>query len=182
MRDRNVGVSLRPHGRSCSFALHEPSGERLVGFSNQCACVPCLHVVAPVADVPAPVRPHAAAGIVPEVDRDVDQDQAVPDERIRGRGRLPRAGRDRREARGGVARLSPDGVLVRSGHHPNLTGEAGSARRRSADSSGAGAVPPVRGVGDCLVGLLNSMCRRVRRYQSPLTPSNARLSFSNRPG
>ena len=50
--------------------------------SDQGPHVAVLHVVAPVADVPAPVGSHAAQGVVSEVDRDVDEAEAVVGERF----------------------------------------------------------------------------------------------------
>ena len=67
----------------------QPNRAPLRARSDQCTHVAVLHVVAPVADVPAPVGPHAAPGVVPEIDRDVDEAEAVVVERLfkrRGQG------------------------------------------------------------------------------------------------
>ena len=56
---------------------------------------------------------------------------------------VPRAGRDRREARRGVAGLSPDGILGRTGHAPHRRATGRPARRRGSGPGGPGALPPV---------------------------------------
>ena len=108
----------------------------------------------------------------------------TPDRRVRGGGGLPRAGRDRREARSRSRsptcrrtspRIrsryeSPPGQRVQPGDELCRYGWSGERFHLFGET------------GECLVGLLDSMDRRVGTNRSPLTPSNALRGFSRRPG
>ena len=74
--------------------------------------------------VSLPARPPARCGAGAG---DAGRSSGAPLHRVRGRGGFPGAGRDRGEARVGVAGLSPDRVLGRAGHDQ----AGGPSRRRS---------------------------------------------------